>query len=141
MLPELTEFKEFHPLGWHVLIAKDQDDAQSLGGIVIPDKHREYKRRGWVLAVGDGLRVGKHIEKPPYRPGDYVFADRHFARPNEGEDEIAMTNDGVAVLVSGREIWGFVSPENVSGPGLQTEYKAPPDWVRKVIAHFAKGAR
>lgn len=139
MLPGLTEFSEFHPLGWNVLIAKDQDDEQSLGGIVIPDKHQEYKRRGWVLAVGDGLMHKGVTIRPPYKPGDYVYADRHFARPDESEDEVKISSDGVAVIISGREIWGYVSPGNMSSAGLKVDYKPPPDWVVETIEHFAKG--
>lgn len=137
MLPELTEFKEFHPLGMHVLIAKDQDEAASRGGIVLPEQHREYRRRGWVIAVGDGIVKNGKLVPPPYKPGDYVYADRHYRRPDESEDEIAVTSDGVAVLIEGKDIWGYVAPVKKNEPGYGVEYKSPPSWAQDAIEHFA----
>ncbi len=77
------------PYGDSVAIIKDADESVSAGGILIPGAHQEYKRRGWVLAVGGGCRTKNGgVVLPPYEPGDYLFADRNFVRPNEDEDEI-----------------------------------------------------
>jgi co-chaperonin GroES (HSP10) len=140
MLADLAEFKEFHPMGMNVLVAKDQDEAQSSGGVIIPERHREYRRRGWVIVAGDGQRKGGKIVPPPYKPGDYIYADRHYARPDESEDEVAITDDGVAVIITYRDIWGFVSPARKGEPTYGVEYKAPPAWVQDAIEHFSRGA-
>ena len=102
------------PIGGNLLIIKDQDVKVSAGGIVIPDKAQDYRRRGWVLAVGGGTttRDGK-VVPPPFKRGDYLFADRKFMRPDEKEDEVF---EGLPILfVRDDEYWGFIRAENCDG--------------------------
>lgn len=127
-------------MGNHVLVAKDQDEAQSLLGIVIPEQHREYRRRGWVIAAGDGVMKKGRLVPPPYKPGDYIYADRRYVRPDEREDEIAVAGEGVVVLWKGEDVQAYVSPVKKGEPTFGVTYKFPPAWASEAIKHFAKGA-
>lgn len=102
-----SDFKKIYPVGDNVLIIKDDDEARSAGGVIIPDKHQEYKRRGWVLAVGGGCRTRDgRTHLPPYEPGDYLVADRAFVRPDEQEDE--LFGSPTILLIRGDEPLGFI---------------------------------
>jgi co-chaperonin GroES (HSP10) len=109
-----SKWRQICPYGNAVLIIKDQDEGVSAGGIVIPDAHREYKRRGWVLAVGGGCRTKDgRVHLPPYKPGDYIFADRAFKRPDETEDE--LFHDPTILLIRGDEPYAFFHREDCVG--------------------------
>ena len=137
-LTKLIELSEIHPLGFNVILAKDDDEWVSPGGILIPGAHQEYKRRGWIIVVGEGLQCGEEIVKPPYKPGDYVYCDRPFLRPDERESEIGEHRGHPAILVIGREVEAFVSPGVVTKScAFTVEYKSPPQWARELINHFA----
>ena len=94
--------KAIVPYGDNVLLIKDEEDAVSRGGIVIPEAHRGYKRRGWVLATGAGYRAPNGETIPvPFKPGDYLIADRPYARTDESEDE--LFHDPTIIVVRGDE--------------------------------------
>jgi len=120
--------KGIRPRADNVLIIKDEEEGVSEGGIVIPEAHRGYNRRGWVLAVGGGFKLANGVEVPmPYLPGDYLFADRAFQRPNEEEDEI-YHNPSIC-LIRGDEPLAFIRRVDCKG-----KYRLPEgfeDIVRK----------
>jgi co-chaperonin GroES (HSP10) len=114
-----SKWKKVLPVGDSVLIIKEEDEGVSAGGVIIPEAHREYRRRGWVLAVGGGYRArdGSAI-RMPYSPGDYIFADREYVRKDESEDEIF--SDPSIILIRGNEPVAFIRREDCEG-----RYKLP----------------
>jgi len=102
------------PVGNNVFIIKDEDDSRSQGGVIIPEAHREYKRRGWVLSIGGGLRLKDgFIQRMPYDVGDYLIADRPFVRMHEDEDEVF--SDPAILLIRGDEPVAFVRRKDCVG--------------------------
>ena len=125
--------KELLPVGDNVFIIKDEEDAASPGGIVIPSAHRGYKRRGWVLAVGGGHRVkGGRVVPMPYKPGDYLFADRRFQRPDETEDEIF--HNPTILLIRGDDPCVFIKHQDCTGKYRLPEKLVP--LVKKLNPDF-----
>lgn len=101
------------PMADNVLVIKDEEEGVSQGGIVIPEAHRGYRRRGWVLAVGGGFIVNG-VETPmPYEPGDYLIADRAFQRPDESEDE--LFHNPTIILIRGDEPLGYIRRKDCKG--------------------------
>lgn len=99
--------KGIRPVGDNVLIIKDEEEGVTAGGIIIPEAHRGYRRRGWVLATGAGYRLlDGSIVRMPYLPGDYLFADRPFVRRDEGEDE--LYHNPTICIIKGDEPVGFI---------------------------------
>ena len=121
------EFSALYPMGTNVLVAKDPDQGQSPGGIIIPEANREYRRRGWCLAPGPGVMVKSGAIVPPqYKPGDYLVFDRHFIRPDDREDEVWRNGDKVVALVKGEEVVAFWPAEDRPAPG----------WVRDLMGQI-----
>jgi len=109
-----SDFTEIAPVGNNVFIIKDEDEGRSQGGIVIPEAHREYKRRGWVLSIGGGFRLKDgSIQRMPYGVGDYLIADRPFVRIHEDEDEVF--SDPAILLIKGNEPVAFVRSKDCVG--------------------------
>lgn len=130
MAEHLEGIKALWPRGDNVWMAKERDESVTEGGIIIPDAHQEYRRRGWCIVPGGGCYTKDGVlHEPPYKPGDYLICDRHFVRPDEREDEITRESNGaeITVLVRGDEVTAFV-------PGKK---KPAPEWARKIIERFA----
>ncbi len=53
-MESINDIRAIYPNGDNVFIAKDPNEPTSPGGIIIPDKHQVYKRRGWCLVPGGG---------------------------------------------------------------------------------------
>jgi co-chaperonin GroES (HSP10) len=101
------------PLADNVLIIKDEEEGVSAGGVIIPEVHRGYNRRGWVLAVGGGFNLHGVAIPMPYEPGDYLFADRPFVRKDESEDE--LYHNPAICLIRGDEPLGFIRRADCKG--------------------------
>lgn len=130
-----SEISQFLPLGDNVAIIKDEDEGTSGGGIVIPDAHREYKRRGWVLAMGGGYRLEDGTyERLPYRVGDYLVCDRAFNRPDEREDE--LFSSPCILLIRGDEPLFFIRMRDCVGKTKLPEKFLP--LIKKLNPDFGK---
>ena len=102
------------PIGGTCIIIKAPDEGK-VGSIFIPQAAQRYKRQGWVVATGGGTTLEDGTVVPlPFKPGDYLIAERHFVRPDESEDEISQ--DPVTVLVRDDEPVGFIAREDCGGP-------------------------
>lgn len=83
--------EHIRPLRGFVVIARDPDEENTEGGLVIPDAHRARATRGTVLAVGPGKhRRVRRIEMPEritpdVRPGDRVLFPVRANRDFDGE--------------------------------------------------------
>lgn len=117
-----SKWKKIYPYSDNVLVIKDEDECISAGGIVIPDAAQQYKRRGWVLAVGGGVRTNGKLHLPPYKPGDYLIADRPFSRPDETEDELFQ--DPSILMIRGDEPLAYIRREDCVGPDAKRAFPA-----------------
>ncbi len=131
------------PMTDNVWIAKDPNEWVSPGGIIIPDAHQDYKRRGWCIVRGGGFTTEDGVvQRHPFKPGDYLICDRHFQRPDETEDELTHENEGkeVTCIIRGDEVCAFVAPKfrPYGESKIEVEYKPPPPWVKKLIKRFSK---
>lgn len=120
------------PVGGTVVILKEADEAVSGGGIIIPEKHQDYKRRGWVVATGGGTTL-KNGESVPlqFGVGDYLVADRRFVRQDEDEDELCK--DPTLMVIRDDEYIAFIPEADCSGP-----YARPKNFKRamKVLSEM-----
>jgi co-chaperonin GroES (HSP10) len=102
---ESMDVKKLRAIGPHLLIVLDEPPKQTTGGIILPDQAQKkmQKRRGWVLSPGTGVTT-KHGVKlmPPWGKGDYVVADRTYARPDETEDWLCT--DPVVMMVDAADV-------------------------------------
>jgi len=126
---DVETLKGLWPRGDNVWIAKDPNEWCSPGGIIIPDAHQEFKRRGWCIVRGGGFTTNDGVvQRWPFKPGDYLICDRHFVRPDEKEDNLTESEDGseVTMIIRGDEPIAWVPAELMPAP----------EWVKKLIDEF-----
>jgi co-chaperonin GroES (HSP10) len=127
--------RSIRPRADNVLIIKDEEDGVSPGGIVIPEAHRGYNRRGWVLAVGGGFSLNGVVVPMPYEPGDYLIADRSFVRRDESEEE--LYHNPTIMLVRGDEPLAYIRRQDCKGKrclperfeGILRQFGFKPGWT------------
>tara|TARA_R110001592_G_scaffold215613_1_gene468988 strand:+ start:2294 stop:2584 length:291 start_codon:yes stop_codon:yes gene_type:complete len=63
----------FNPIQDKVVVKKIENEAQTLGGVIIPDTTQEGTRKAEVVAVGPGrvLENGQYM-KPQVKVGDMI---------------------------------------------------------------------
>jgi chaperonin GroES len=91
-----------HPLGDRVVVnPRDEDDARTPSGLVIPDTAKEKPQLGEVLAVGpgdfqDGERIPMDIEV-----GDTVVYSKYGGTEVkfEGEDYLILSSRDVLAVI------------------------------------------
>lgn len=90
-----------------VLVRFEEAQAESAGGILIPERSRDPHGHAEVLAVGE-LRKGTKTLPPPVRPGERVIALRALAEQDSNPTAFKLT-DG-AVLIRYDDIIGVLEP-------------------------------
>jgi chaperonin GroES len=82
------------PLGARVLVLPIEGDAQTPGGILLPETAKEKPQQGTVEAVGDeeemttDLKVGDRVLFPKYTGTEIKFQGKTYLLMNE-EDVLA----------------------------------------------------
>src|SRR6266446_1416140 len=93
------------PLHDRLLVKREDESEEKIGGIIIPDTAKEKPQRGKVIAVGngkvndDGTRIPLDI-----KAGDLVLFGKYTSQEVklDGEDYLIMRDDEVlAVLENG----------------------------------------
>lgn len=76
------------PLGDRIVVKREESEATTAGGILLPGSARDKPARGVVVSVGDGkvLRDGSRSQLQ-LKPGDYVIFTTY------GPDEIKLGDD------------------------------------------------
>jgi chaperonin GroES len=99
--PSSTNIK-LQPLGDRVVVEREESEAKTAGGILLPDSAKNKPARGVVVSVGEGrlLDSGKRQELQ-VRPGDRVvftsYAGENF---KAGDQElILMREDDILAIV------------------------------------------
>jgi len=64
----------FQPLGDRVVVERDESEAITAGGIVLPDSAKDKPARGKVVSVGDGRLLDDGTRAPfQVKAGDHVL--------------------------------------------------------------------
>ena len=93
---------KIQPLADRVLVKRaDEDEEQSVGGIIIPDTAKEKPQEALVVAVGpgrneDGKRVGLEVKK-----GDKVLIGKYSGTEVklDGEDLLIMKESDIMGII------------------------------------------
>ena len=92
---------KLEPLGDRVVLERDQSEAVTTGGIVLPDTAKDKPARGKVISVGDGrllddgtrapfqVKVGDHVLFSSYAGDEFKIDDRELVLMRE-EDILAI---------------------------------------------------
>jgi chaperonin GroES len=90
------------PIGERIVVKREQSEATTAGGIVLPDSAQEKPARGTVVAVGtgklldDGSRGASQLSE-----GDHVLFSSYAGESVEieGEEYLLMREDDVLAVV------------------------------------------
>jgi len=90
------------PIGEKVLIKRLEADAQTAGGILLPESAQEKPKQGTVIAVGDG-RTLESGDKAPFqvKEGDIVLFTSYAGTEVtvEDEDYLLMGENEILAIV------------------------------------------
>lgn len=90
------------PLHDRVVVSRDEDEAVSAGGIVLPDTANEKPSRGTVQAVGPG----KLLDNGDVRPLDVKVGDKVIFGQYGGST--VKINEDEYLILNESEIFGVV---------------------------------
>jgi chaperonin GroES len=95
---------KLQPLGDRVVVEREEAEARTAGGIVLPDSAQDKPSRGTVLAIGDGrmldsgernklqVKVGEKVLFTSYAPETIKLNDQELLLMRE-EDILAVIED------------------------------------------------
>ena len=94
---------KIQPLADRVLVKRlDEDEEQSIGGIIIPDTAKEKPQEALVVAVGpgrteDGKRVSLDVKK-----GDKVLIGKYSGTEVklDGEEHLILREEEILAVIS-----------------------------------------
>jgi co-chaperonin GroES (HSP10) len=85
--------------GGYVVVAKDEIQTMTSGGIHIPEEHRKRKCMGTVLSVGHGRVYEDGIFRSHWvKPGDRVVWDYIGAHEYPGDNDKAIVSGEYILL-------------------------------------------
>ena len=92
----------FHPLHDRVLLRRVEEEAQTAGGIIIPDTAKEKPMEGEILAVGPGNRDEKGDRIPlDVKVGDHVLFGKWSGTETKinGEELMIMKESDIIGII------------------------------------------
>jgi chaperonin GroES len=92
------------PLGDRLVVQRDEPEAKTVGGIILPDSAKNKPTRGHVVAVGNGrLMDDGSRSKPEVKVGDRVVFLSYAGETVEvGEEEfLLMRESDVLAVIEG----------------------------------------
>lgn len=96
-----TKEYQLQPLGDRVVVEREESEAKTAGGIVLPDSAKDKPTRGRVVSVGCGrlldngtrstlqVKVGDRVLFTSYAPEEFKLGDRELLLMRE-EDILAV---------------------------------------------------
>ena len=90
------------PLGDRVLVKPLEDEAKSVGGIILPDSAKEKPMRGKVVATGNGRIDDRgEVVKMEVKSDDIVLYGKYAGQElnHEGQDYLIMREDDILVIL------------------------------------------
>ncbi|MEE9516342.1 MAG: co-chaperone GroES [Candidatus Adiutricales bacterium] len=93
---------KMRPLQDRVLVKREEEEEQTVGGIIIPDTAKEKPQQGTIIAVGKGkvLDNGTKIELD-VKVGDKILFSKYAATDIKLEDEeyLIMREDDILGVI------------------------------------------
>ncbi len=89
---------ELRPLSDRVLVKPDEDAAEKVGSIYVPDTAKERPQRGEIVAVGPGRKSDKgDVVAMNVKAGDKVLYSKYGGTELEieGEDYLIMSESDI----------------------------------------------
>lgn len=86
---------KLQPLGDRVVVEREESEARTAGGIVLPDSAKDKPSRGTIISVGDGklLKDGSRA-KMQVKVGDRVLFSSYAPEAVQlGEDELLLMRE------------------------------------------------
>ena len=86
------------PLQDRVLIKRVEEETKTIGGIIIPDNHKEKPAQGEVIAVGAGYRLNDgSVKALEVKKGDKVLFGKYSGTEVKvaGDNYIIMKEDEI----------------------------------------------
>jgi chaperonin GroES len=92
---------KIQPLGDRVVVEREESEAKTAGGIVLPDTAKDKPSRGTIIAIGDGkllddgtrsklqVKVGDKVLFSSYAPETITLGDQELLLMRE-EDVLAV---------------------------------------------------
>jgi chaperonin GroES len=90
------------PLQDRVLIKRVEEETKTIGGIIIPDNHKEKPAQGEVVAVGTGYRLTDGTVKAlEVKKGDKVLFGKYSGTEVkvDGQTYVVMKEDEILVVL------------------------------------------
>ena len=92
------------PLHDRILVKREEESEEKIGGIIIPDTAKEKPQRGKVVAVGNGkiLEDGKRVALD-VKSGDRILFGKYSGNEIkiDGQDYMIMREDEVLGILEG----------------------------------------
>ena len=98
--------KKIRPLHDRILVKREEEGEEKIGGIIIPDTAKEKPQQGKVIAAGagkvkdDGKRVPLDV-----KAGDLILFGKYSGQEIklDGEEYLIMREDEVLAVIEGTE--------------------------------------
>lgn len=99
-MKELKEKLTVQPISDQLVVARDDSDETSEGGIVLPETARETPRSGKVIAVGPGKQTDSGRLEMEVSEGDRVFFGKYAGTEIEiaGDTFVVMQQSDVLLV-------------------------------------------
>ena len=93
---------KIRPLNDRILVIREEEERQSVGGIIIPDTAKEKPQRGKVIAAGSG-KMGEDGKRIPLevKEGDRVLFSKYAGTEIklDGVEHVFMKEDDILSIV------------------------------------------
>lgn len=89
------------PLGDRVVVQREESEAVTAGGIVLPDSAQDKPARGTIVSVGDGIMLPSGERMPlQVKPGDNVIFSSFAGESIEiDEEEVLLMRESDILAV------------------------------------------
>jgi chaperonin GroES len=100
--PKSKSASKLQPLGDRVVVQREEGEARTAGGIVLPDSAKEKPQRGVVVSVGEGKLLDDGSRGTlQVKPGDRViftsWAGETFKV--DGDELLLMKEDDILAII------------------------------------------
>jgi chaperonin GroES len=93
---------DVRPLHDRIIVRRDEEGEQKIGGIIIPDTAKEKPQRGTVIAAGSGAVSDGGTRVPlDVKAGDVILFGKYTSQEIkvDGEEFLIMREDEVLAII------------------------------------------
>lgn len=93
---------QLQPIGERIVVKREESEAVTRGGIVLPDTAKEKPARGVVVAIGTGKLLSDGTRSTPQlKDGDRVLFSSYAGETVEisGDEYLLMREDDVLAVI------------------------------------------